>query len=94
MLSFFALAVSVVALVFSVLAWSAARIPPVEPRTAVLRRVCEMAVGYSEKMGGSNDDKLRHAIEAARLLDQEDGKRDFSDSELRVGVEAALTSAE
>jgi hypothetical protein len=93
-MGFVALAVSVVSLLLSGLALRLANRPPAEPRTSVLRRVCAVAVGYAEKTGGSNEDKLRHAIDAARLLDQEDGKRDFSDSELRVGVEAALTSAE
>lgn len=62
-----------------------------EPRPECLARVCSMAVGYAEKIGGSAEEKRRHAIEAARALDMKDGKKDFTDSELRIGIEAALS---
>jgi len=61
-----------------------------EPRTASLRRVCRTAVDYAEKVGGTAQEKRAHAISAARALDMKDGKRDFSDVELRIGIEAAL----
>jgi len=84
-LSIVALVASLVSLVMSGLA-----LRKQEPRTEALERVCAIAVGYAEKVGGSSNEKRRHAIEAARALDMKDGKRDFSDVELRVGVEAAL----
>jgi hypothetical protein len=47
--------------------------------------------GYAEQLGGTGKQKLTHAIEAAGRLDQADnGKRDFSDAELRIEIEAQL----
>jgi hypothetical protein len=50
-----------------------------------------MAVDYAEQMGGDKSQRLAHAIGAAQRIDAADnGKRDYSDAELRIAIEAAL----
>ena len=53
------------------------------------------AVAYAEQMGGGPHGKLRQAIEAAQRLDAGDnGKRDYSDAQLRIAVEAELNRSQ
>jgi hypothetical protein len=53
--------------------------------------LASMAVDYAEQMGGDKAQKLAHAIGAAQRIDAADnGKRDYSDAELRIAVEAVL----
>lgn len=57
-----------------------------------LTEVAVRAIGHAEQMGGSNAEKLAHAIHAAQRLDAGDnGKRDFSDAQLRIAIEAELS---
>lgn len=58
----------------------------------VLEEYAEQAVAYAEQVGGSGAEKLRHAIEAAQKLDAGDnGKRDWSDAQIRIAIEAVLS---
>lgn len=53
--------------------------------------IAMMAVDYAEQMGGTPAEKLVHAIQAAQRIDAADnGKRDFSDAELRIEIEATV----
>lgn len=53
--------------------------------------VVAMACDYAEQMGGEGPAKLQHAIGAAQRIDAADnGKRDYSDAELRIAIEACL----
>ncbi len=57
----------------------------------VLASYAKQAVAYAEQMGGTNEEKLRHALGAAYKLDEGDnGKRDWSDAQIRIAIEAAL----
>lgn len=57
----------------------------------VLASYAKQAVAYAEQMGGANEEKLRHALGAAYKLDEGDnGKRDWSDAQIRIAIEAAL----
>lgn len=57
----------------------------------VLASYAKQAVAYADQMGGTGEEKLRHAIGAAQRLDAGDnGKRDWSDSQIRIAIEAAL----
>lgn len=50
------------------------------------------AVGHAEQMGGTNPEKLAHAIHAAQRLDAGDnGKRDFTDAQLRIAIESEIS---
>ena len=41
--------------------------------------------------GGTGEEKLRHALGAAKRLDEGDnGTRDWSDAQIRIAIEAAL----
>jgi hypothetical protein len=56
-----------------------------------LTEVAVRAVGHAEQMGGTNAEKLAHAIHAAQRLDAGDNdKRDFSDAQLRIAIEAEI----
>jgi regulator of replication initiation timing len=58
----------------------------------VLEEYALQAVAYAEQVGGTNVEKLRHAIEAAQKLDAGDnGRRDWSDAQIRIAIEAALS---
>ena len=58
----------------------------------VLEEYALQAVAYAEQVGGSGAEKLRHAIEAAQKLDAGDnGRRDWSDAQIRIAIEAALS---
>lgn len=57
----------------------------------VLASYATQAVAYAKQVGGTNPEKLRHALEAARRLDEGDnGQRDWSDAQLRIAIEAAV----
>jgi len=57
----------------------------------VLASYAKQAVAYAEQMGGTSEEKLRHALGAAYKLDEGDnGKRDWSDAQIRIAIEAAL----
>lgn len=61
----------------------------------VLASYAKQAVAYAEQMGGTNEEKLRHAIGAAQRLDAGDnGKRDWSDAQIRIAIEAELSRAD
>lgn len=60
-------------------------------RSRKREEIAMMAVDYAEQMGGDKSQKLAHAIGAAQRIDSADnGKRDFSDAELRIAIEACL----
>lgn len=51
----------------------------------------QRAVEYAEQMGGTNGEKLRHAMGASRRFDVEaNGRQDWTDAQHRVAIEAAL----
>jgi hypothetical protein len=81
--SLFSVLLSAFALAFSVHR-TATRVR--EARVETLRRVCATALGYA----AGKDDVLAHAIAAGKVIDSEDGVRDFSDAEIRIGVEAII----
>lgn len=57
----------------------------------VLAAYARQAVAYAKQMGGTNEEKLRHALGAAKRLDEGDnGTRDWSDAQIRIAIEAAL----
>lgn len=56
-----------------------------------LAGIAAQACAYAEQAGGTNAEKLRHALEAARRLDDDDNaQRDFTDAQLRIAIEAHL----
>lgn len=56
-----------------------------------LAEIATRAVAYGEQMGKTPAEKLRHAIGAGQRLDAGDnGKRDWTDPQLRVAIEAEL----
>jgi hypothetical protein len=60
-------------------------------RSLSLTEVAVRAVGHGAQMGGTNAEKLAHAIHAAQRLDAGDnGKRDFTDAQLRIAIEAEI----
>lgn len=61
----------------------------------VLASYAKQAVAYAEQMGGTGEEKLRHAIGAVQRNDAGDnGKRDWSDSQIRIAIEAELRRAD
>jgi hypothetical protein len=56
-----------------------------------LTEVAVRAVAYGEQMGETPEEKLRHAVGAAQRLDAGDnGKRDWTDAQLRIAIEAEI----
>jgi hypothetical protein len=56
-----------------------------------LTEIAVRAVAYGEQMGKTPTEKLKHAGAAAQRLDAGDnGKRDWSDTQLRVALEAEI----
>ena len=56
-----------------------------------LTEIALRSIAAAEQFGGSNEEKLRKATQAARRLDEGDnGKRDFTDAQLRIAIEAEL----
>lgn len=57
----------------------------------VLAAYADQAVASAKQFGGSNDDKLKMALDALRVLDAGDnGQRDWSDAQHRIAIEAAI----
>lgn len=57
----------------------------------VLMQYAKQAVAYSEQLGGTGKEKLLRAVEAAQKLDAGDnGKRDWSDAQIRIAIEAVV----
>lgn len=54
------------------------------------RQYAALAVAYAEQMGGTDAEKLKHAVGAFRLADERDGKRDYTDAQARAFIEAHL----
>lgn len=53
--------------------------------------IARLAVDYAEQMGGDSRAKLTHAVAAFQRIDAADnGKRDYSDVEVRIAIESAL----
>lgn len=53
--------------------------------------IARMAVDYAEQMGGDARAKLAHALGAFGRIDAADnGRRDYSDVEARIAIEATL----
>lgn len=64
---------------------------PEVPRSQLRRELCVKAVFYAEQIGGSGPEKLVHALAYAVKLDELDnGKRDFTDTELRLEIESVV----
>lgn len=57
-----------------------------------LKSLAKMAVAHAEQMGGTGAQKLAHAVSAFQRLDEGDnGRRDFTDAEGRIAIEACLS---
>lgn len=57
------------------------------------KQYAKVAVDYAEQMGGSNEEKLRHAVGCFDRLDQGDnGKRDWTDAQARIFIEAEIAN--
>lgn len=57
----------------------------------VLTAYAQKAVDYAEQLGGTKRERLQHALGAARDFDAGDnGQRDWTDTQLRVAIEAAV----
>ena len=55
------------------------------------KELAAQAVAYAGTLGGSGPEKLAHAMDAFRKLDEGDnGVRDFNDGQTRILIEAAL----
>lgn len=86
---------TIMSIVSSLLAAAAVIISLRKKRGLTLTEIAVRAVAYGEQMGKSPDEKLRHAIGAAQRLDAGDnGKRDWTDAQLRIAVEAELNRAD
>jgi hypothetical protein len=49
------------------------------------------AVSYAEQLGGSDEEKLRHALGACKQFDKDaNGLQDWTDAQHRIAIEAAL----
>jgi len=82
---------TIMSIVSSLLAAAAVVISLRKKRGLSLTELAVRAVAYGEQMGKTPEEKLRHAIGAAQRLDAGDnGKRDWSDSQIRIAIEAAL----
>ena len=58
-------------------------------RAVTLKHIAQEALAYSKQQGGTEEEQMLHALSAARLADEKDnGKRDYSDQELRVAIQA------
>lgn len=74
--------------IIGLLGW-ASRTPKASKRHARREELAAMAVDYAEMLGGP--EKLKHAIQAFGRIDLADnGKRDYSDAEARIAIEAVL----
>lgn len=60
-------------------------------RTIRRQAIAKAAVDYAEQLGGTAEQKKLHALGYAQIIDKADnGKRDYSDTELSVEIEATL----
>lgn len=60
-------------------------------RGLTLREIALRSIAYGEQVGKTNEEKLRHALFAGPRLDAGDnGKRDFTDAQLRIEIEALI----
>lgn len=60
-------------------------------RGLTLAEVAVRSVAYGEQMGKTPAEKLKHAVGAAQRLDAGDnGKRDWTDAQLRIALEAEI----
>lgn len=85
---------TVFAALSSLLSVAAVVIAVRKKRGLTLAEVAVRSVAYGEQMGGTSEEKLRHALGAARRLDEGDnGKRDWSDAQIRIAIEAELRRA-
>jgi len=71
--------------------WSKDGLTPRERRG---KEIGALAVAYAESMQGSGQQKLAHALDCFRRLDMQDGRRDYSDAEARIYIEAVLNARE
>lgn len=82
---------TVFAALSSLLSVAAVVIAVRKKRGLTLAEVAVRSVAYGEQMGKTSEEKLRHAVGAAQRLDAGDnGKRDWSDAQLRIAIEAEL----
>lgn len=59
-----------------------------------LTEVALRGIAAAEQLGASNDQKMRKACQVAIRLDEGDnGKRDWTDAQIRLAVEAELKKA-
>lgn len=62
-------------------------------KALTLTEVSLRGIAYAEQVGGTSEEKLRHAIHAAQRLDAGDnGKRDYTDAQIRIAIEAELAN--
>lgn len=65
-----------------------------QARAMLGQEYARVAVSHAKRMGGDRDAQLRTALSAFRLADETtDGKRDFSDAQARVYIEAAFAES-
>ena len=82
---------TLLALLASLLSASSLVVALRKKRGLTLAEVAVRAVAYGEQMGKTPEEKLKHAVGAAQRLDAGDnGKRDFSDAQIRIAIEAEL----
>ena len=53
-----------------------------------LEQVCELAFDHGEQLGKTPDEKRRISLQAAQRIDMRDGRADWDDAQLRIGLEA------
>lgn len=59
----------------------------------VAQQFAKLAVDYAEQLGGTSEEKLRHAYSCFVKLDEGDnGQRDWSDKDIRIFIEAELAN--
>ena len=61
--------------------------------TDTAKQFAKLAVDYAEQLGGTSEEKLRHAWSCFVQLDEGDnGQRDWSDKDVRIFIEAELAN--
>lgn len=57
------------------------------------KQYAKVSVDYGEQIGGTSEEKLRHALGCFDRLDSGDnGKRDWTDAQARIFIEAELAN--